>query len=167
VNVRLPNGVEVVVRPIRPGDKRLLADGMARMSPDSVHRRFLAPKLELTATELRYLTEVDFRDHLALVAVHADDPATLAGVARWIRDPREPGRAEAAIAVADDLQGHGLGTALGAAIARAARARGVERFTATTLPHNRAAHRLFARLAERLHVSSDGGVHQISAELPA
>jgi RimJ/RimL family protein N-acetyltransferase len=69
--------------------------------------------------------------------------------------------------VADDLQGQGLGTALGAAIARAARARGVERFTAMTLPHNRAAHRLFARIAERLRVSSDGGVHQISAELPA
>src|SRR4051794_4023496 len=167
MNVRLPNGVEGVVRPIRPGDKRLLADGLARMSPDTVHRRFLAPKLALTAAELRYLTEVDFRDHLALVAVRADDPATLAAVARWIRDPREPDSAEAAVVVADDLQGQGLGTTLGEAIAGAARARGVRRFTATTLAHNRAVHRLFARIAERLHVSTDGGVHQLTAELLA
>jgi GNAT superfamily N-acetyltransferase len=167
VNVSLPNGVEVVIRPIRPDDKRLLAEGLARMSPESVHRRFLAPKVELTAAELRYLTEVDFRDHLALVAVRADDPATLAGVARWIRDPRDPGSAEAAVAVADELQGQGLGTALGEAIAGAARARGVRRFTATTLPYNRAAHRLFARIAERLRVSTAAGVHQLVAELPA
>ena len=35
---------------------------------ESVQRRFLTPKRSFSRAELRYLTEVDGRDHVALVA---------------------------------------------------------------------------------------------------
>ena len=79
--VRLHNGDEVTIRPIRPEDKPLLEAALAALSAESAYRRFLAPKKRLTPPELRYLTEVDFRDHVAYVAVSASDPQTLLGVA--------------------------------------------------------------------------------------
>jgi RimJ/RimL family protein N-acetyltransferase len=162
VLVPLENGVTVEIRPVRPDDKALLADGMRGLSERSAYQRFLASKSELSAAELRYLTEVDFRDHVAFVAVLADRPDTLVGVGRWVRLDADPEVAEVAFVVADDLQHHGLGTAIGDALAQAARERGVKRFVATMLPDNLAAHRLFARLAQEREVTRNGIVHELS-----
>jgi RimJ/RimL family protein N-acetyltransferase len=164
VIVRLRNGDEVRIRPIRPDDKPLLSAGMAALSAESAYRRFLAPKTRLTPAELRYLTEVDFRDHVALIALPADDPGTLLGVGRWVRSPDEPATAEIAFLVSDRLHGEGLGAALADALAEAARKRGVERFVATMLPHNVAAHRLAARIGT-VTTRVDGGMHEVRVEL--
>jgi RimJ/RimL family protein N-acetyltransferase len=165
VLVRLHNGVEVLIRPIRPDDKGLLAAGMDHLSEQSTYQRFLAPKRRLTAAELRYLTEVDFRDHVALVAVRPEAPDVLVGVGRWIRLPHEPEVAEIAFVVADDLQRRGLGTALAEALADVARERGVRRFVATMLPHNLAAHHVFARVAQEREVTTNGTVHELSGDV--
>jgi GNAT superfamily N-acetyltransferase len=167
VDLRLNNGTDVVIRPIRSGDKALLAAGMARLSARSARLRFLAPKTHLTVAELRYLTEVDHVDHYALVAVRADDPTCLAGVGRWVRDTDRRDTAEIAIVVADELQGQGLGVALGVALADAARARGIARFTGITLAENTAAQRLFAHIADTLRMRLDGATYELVAELAA
>ncbi|WP_205695835.1 GNAT family N-acetyltransferase [Conexibacter sp. SYSU D00693] len=150
MRVVLPTGLQLRVRPIRSADKLLIADGLARLSPESQHRRFLGPKPRLSAKELRYLTEVDHVDHVALVAVREDRPDVVVGVGRWVRDRERPDQAEIAVVIADDLHGLGLGSRLGEALARAAAARGVRRFTATMLADNTAAHRLMARIDEAL-----------------
>ena len=157
----------VVFRPIRPDDKERLRVGLARLSLRSQHQRFLAPKPRLSARELRYLTEVDGRDHVALVAVLAEDPERLVGVARFIRLPEDPATAEAAIVVADELQGRGLGRELGRRLADEARARGVRRFTATLLGDNMASHRLFEAVCERVSTRFEGGVEELVADLAA
>ena len=167
MDVRLSNGTDVVIRPIRPGDKALLADGVARLSPHTARMRFLAPKNRLTEAEQRYLTEIDYVDHYALVAVRADDPGRMAGVGRWIRDAARPDVAEIAILVADDLQGQGLGIALGEALGDAARARGIARFTGIMLAENIAAQRLFAHIWGKLHVRPEGATYELVAELAA
>jgi acetyltransferase len=165
VTVRLNNGVEVLIRPIRPDDKALLAAGMEHLSERSAYQRFLVPKPRLTAAELRYLTEVDFRDHVAFVAVGPEAPDVLLGVGRWIRLLHEPEVAEIAFVVADDLQSQGLGTALAETLADAARERGVRRFVATMLPHNLAAHHLFARVAQERETTRDGTVHELQGDV--
>jgi RimJ/RimL family protein N-acetyltransferase len=163
----LDNGTEVVIRPIRPDDKDRLAAALARLSDDTIRRRFLTPKPRLSGTELRYLTEIDYIDHWAEVAVLRHDPEAIVGVARWIRDGADPAAAEAAIVIGDPLQGQGLGRALGLAIADAARLRDVRRFTATMLPDNVAAQRLFAAISERLEVRRDGATNAVVATLAA
>lgn len=167
VEFRLNNGTDVVIRPIRPDDKDRLAAAVARLSDESVRKRFLSPKPRLTGTELRYLTEIDYVDHWAEVAVLKDDPEAIVGVARWIRDERDPQAAEAAIVIGDALQGQGLGRRLGLNIADAARLREVRRFTATMLSDNVAAQRLFAAISERLVVEHDGATDEIVATLAA
>ena len=96
--------------------------GLQALSPLSRYRRFLAPKPRLSPSELRYLTEVDGRDHVALVAVAPRTPPTAwSGVGRFVRLAEAPDTAEFAIVVADDWQGRGLGRALAERLAAAAR----------------------------------------------
>jgi protein lysine acetyltransferase len=161
VLVRLDNGVAVLIRPIRPDDKDLLVDGMAQLSLQSAYQRFLAAKDAFTPEELRYLTEVDFRDHVAYVAVRPDAPDVLLAVGRWVRLRNDPETAEIAFVVSDALQRQGLGTLLAGRLADAARERGVRRFVATMLPDNLAAHRLFARVAQERETTVDGPLHDV------
>jgi GNAT superfamily N-acetyltransferase len=168
VTLRPSDGLpELLLRHIRPDDKELLVAGLGRLSERSVYQRFLAPKPHLTSSELRYLTEVDFLDHYALVAVLAAHPDVLVAVGRWVRDAERPWEAEVAIVVADDLQGRGVGRTLGAALADAAVDRGIRAFTATMLAENRAAHRLFAGISERMKLVRNQGVDEIVMDLAA
>jgi len=167
MQIVLDNGTKVRIRPIRPSDKPLLEAALGRLSDETIHRRFLAPKPRFTGTDLRYLTEVDGRDHYALVGVLADRPDVLVGVGRWIRDPVRTDRAEVAIVIGDEFQGHGLGTALGLALADAARARGVRSFTATMLAENAPAQRLFAVISHRLRVTHEGATDAVVGDLAA
>jgi acetyltransferase len=165
---QLNDGTVVRLRPIRSDDKALLSDGIAHLSDETVHRRFLSPKRHFTAAELRYLTEVDGHDHVALVAEDPREPGPLLGVGRFVRLAEDPEAAEIAILVADPFQGQGLGSLLGAELARAAAAEGVRRFTATMLADNRPAQALMAKLTghlERHHVGR--GATELVAPLAA
>jgi GNAT superfamily N-acetyltransferase len=158
---------EILIRPISPDDKAALVAGLGRLSERSVYQRFLSPKPRLSSSELHYLTEVDFVDHYALVAVLARCPEVVVGVGRWVRDGSAPADAEIAVVVADELQRRGVGTRLGLKLAQAARDRGVERFTASMLPTNRAAHRLFAKISTQLELTRHHGVDELVAPLVA
>ena len=157
----------LLFRHIRPDDKGRLAAGLQGLSPESRHKRFLMPKPRFSSSELRYLTEIDGFDHVAIVAVSAEDPDVFYGVARFVRLREDPETAEAAIVVADHLQGHGLGRELGRRLADEARERGVRRFTATLLGENVAAQRLFASISARLTSRSVSGLREMTAELAA
>ena len=164
---QLKDGTRLVFRHIRPDDKGRLAAGLARLSPDSRHKRFLMPKPRFSSSELRYLTEIDGFDHVAVVAVLADDPEAIVGVARFVRLRSEPDAAEAAIVVGDAFQGQGLGRELGRRLVEEARERDVKRFTATLLSDNVAAQRLFASISARLDSRAESGVYELTAELAA
>src|SRR3954469_16834688 len=146
---RLADGTQLVVRPIRADDKRLLAKAFARLSPESVRKRFLTPKKGLTTAELRYLTEIDGTNHAAVVAVMADKPWVIVGVGRYVRFPDEPDTADVAIVIGDPWQHQGLGRHLGAILADIARENDIKRFSATLLSENAAAHRLFEAISAR------------------
>ena len=164
----LARGATVLIRPIEPGDKEKLATGLRRLSDESIRKRFLAGKPRFSSSELRYLTEVDGVNHIALVAVLEDDPDTLVAVARCVRLPDRPGTAEMAIVVGDPWQSQGLGRALANALADAARAAGIRRFAATMLGDNEAARRLMRTFALRLeegHIYR--GVREVLVELAA
>ncbi|MDQ6774835.1 MAG: GNAT family N-acetyltransferase, partial [Actinomycetota bacterium] len=140
--VRLCSGREVAIRPIRGDDAGRLEASHALLSPDTRYRRFLGVKPRLTENEVRYLTQVDQHDHVALIATPARDPELIIGVGRFIRDRDDPSAAEFAIVVGDPYQGEGLGTELLTRLADAAIERDIWRFTAMVLADNEAAHRL-------------------------
>lgn len=164
----LPDGTRLVIRPIAPADKVALAAALGRLSGESTRRRFLAAKPRLSSAELRYLTEVDGSDHIALVAVLEAEPATIVAVARCVR--LEPGgdTAEFAIVVGDPVQGQGLGTVLAGALAARAAAAGVKRFLAIMLPDNGAIERLMEGFSTHRETRAhEGGLREVVAELDA
>ena len=165
----LPDGAPVQIRPIRAGDKHLLSEGLERLSDESVHRRFLTPKRSFSRTELRYLTEINAVDHVALVAQDPNEPERgLIAVGRFVRLAEDPEAAEIAIVVWDDWQARGLGSRLGGHLAHAARNRGIERFTASMAADNRPAHRLMAKLSSDLtQRHAGGGVDELVLNLAA
>ena len=161
-------GTRVVIRPIRAGDKERLVDGLRRLSDESIRRRFLAAKPRFTKSELRYLTELDGINHIALVAVLEDDPDQLVAVARCVRLPDRTGTAEMAIVVGDPWQGEGLGRELARRLADAALAVGIRRFAATMLGDNEAARRLMRTFARRLEEGQvQGGLREVVVHLVA
>jgi len=129
--VALPDGAELLVRQVRPDDKRLLADGLRRLSPESRYHRFFRPLTELSARDLEYLTEIDHRDHEALAAL---DPETgqLVGVARYVRGA-EPHLAEVSVVVGDPWQRRGVATLLLEHLVERARAAGITHFVALVM----------------------------------
>ncbi|HVY49121.1 MAG TPA: GNAT family protein [Minicystis sp.] len=134
----LAGGQRVEIRAIRPADKDELRRAFERLSPESRLSRFLSPKSRLDDEQLRFLTEVDGKDHVAIVAV-TDSPDLKSeyglGVARFIRMP--PGDvAEGAVTVVDAMQNRGLGTLLLRVLAGLAHDRGIRAFRAEVLADN-------------------------------
>src|SRR3954451_21187143 len=126
---------ELEIRPIEPGHKASLAAAVDESSDDAVYRRFLNPHGRLTASELRYLTEIAHRDHEAVVAL---DPAGTrsVGVARYVRDHERRTSAEIAVAVLESWQGRGARRAPIHWPADSAGDEGITEFTALMVPDN-------------------------------
>jgi RimJ/RimL family protein N-acetyltransferase len=139
----LRDGSMIELREVRPADKEAIADGFARLSPESRYRRFFSALDRLSATDLRYLTEVDHSDHEAVVGF--DRNGEPVGVARYVRI--DDTSAEVAVAVVDAWQGRGAGTALLERLTERASENGVERFIALVLPENAEAIELFRNVS--------------------
>jgi GNAT superfamily N-acetyltransferase len=168
----LRDGTRVVLRLLTPGDKQILRAGFERLSPESRYLRFLVPKDRLTDDELRYLCEVDQEHHFALGAVRedGDDPPVGLGIARFIRMPDRPGEpvtAEAAVAVADEVHGQGLGKLLFMRLVAAATERGIQRFHCDVLCENSTIQTMIEELAPEYSVEVGGDVMSFEVPLPA
>jgi RimJ/RimL family protein N-acetyltransferase len=127
-------GVELLVRPIEPADRRLIADGFQRLSERSRYRRFFRPVDRLSERDLAYLTEIDHIDHEALAGVHPET-GELIGVARYVRLD-EPGVAEVSVVVGDPWQRRGVATALLERLTERARSAGIRKFVALVMDEN-------------------------------
>jgi acetyltransferase len=165
--VRLHDGTEVLIRPIRGDDGPRLSAAYDRLSPQSRYRRFLAVKPHLSSSEVRYLVQIDGANHVALVATLASEPEHIIGVARFVRLADDPGAAEFAVVVGDPWQREGLATQLLTRLADAARAHGIERFRATMLADNEPAHRLVQGLSPKPRLRQRGFVHELELDLAA
>jgi GNAT superfamily N-acetyltransferase len=143
------------IRPIRPEDSPLLAEIFARLSPASRYARFLRARASLTESELRYFSDVDHRDHEALIALArlTRDPV---GVARFIRDASDPTSADVAVTVVDDWQNRGVGSLLATRLSERAAHEGIRYFTALMSADNRRARQLLAKTGDITTIVPDG-----------
>lgn len=166
VLVPLHNGSSVLIRPIVPADAPLLRRAHRMMSSETIRNRYFMPKPHLSPTDLRYLTDVDFVDHVAVVAIDPQRPEAILGVARWIRDPACSDRAEAAFVVVDRAQGTGVGSALAIALTDLAIPRGVTTLTGSMLSDNRQSEGMFRRMGGEISVRREGITNEVVTTLP-
>jgi RimJ/RimL family protein N-acetyltransferase len=155
--IDLADGLEVTIRTVRPDDKKLLREGFEKLSIRSRYMRFFGVKKELSEADLRYLTEIDGIDHVAIGALHtlSDGTEEGVGIARFIRIPDSPEVAEPAVVVADRMQRKGVGTALLVRLAAAAQERGIHRFRCEVLADNQAMRRLLEELGPDTRYEED------------
>jgi GNAT superfamily N-acetyltransferase len=163
--VLLSDGTEVLVRAVRPEDKPLFVAGWSHLSDESVYRRFLTLRDELSVDELAFFTEIDHVDHEAIGAL---DPSTGegVGVARYVRELERPHVAEAAVTVVDAWQHRGLGGKLLRRLCTHATENRIRVFTAALLATNDAMLTLFDRLGKVTVTRRDGPTLEIDVELP-
>jgi GNAT superfamily N-acetyltransferase len=166
-DAELRDGTSVQLRLVRPADRELLRRGFNSLSTESRYLRFMGTKAKLTEAELEALTTLDGVDRFAIGALRREPGGAGEGlgVARFVRLPGNPEIAEAAVTVADSVQGRGLGSLLLRRLAAAAREREIRFFRGDVLACNEPMRRLLAgHLAAT--VEPDDDVLQVRVELP-
>jgi CRP-like cAMP-binding protein len=132
IPIRVRDGTLLLLRPVLPGDDERTVHGHIEFSSETLYRRFMTARLPSPAL-MHYLSQVDYVDHFVWVVTDGSDPVA---DARFVRDETDAGVAEIAFTVADAYQGRGIGSFLIGALSIAARANGVERFSARMLSDN-------------------------------
>ena len=158
--VDLKDGRRAILRPVLPQDAQAEQAFVTAMTPQTRHRRFHVPIRELGPRLLQALTQIDYRSHVAIVAHAAphrglfEEPAIVAD-ARYALLDGNPHEAEFAIAVADEWQGVGLGTAMMRFLLDHARSCGVRRLAGDVLHDNERMLATVRRLGARLRRHPD------------
>src|SRR3954451_1183164 len=155
--------VPLRVRELGPGDRGLVEAGFRKLLPASVRARFLG-LVKISPRLFTWVDELDGRERIAVGASHALSGAPL-GLARCVRDARDPTRADVAATVLDRWQGRGVGTALKAELARRAAAEGGTTFDATIFADTRAARRLAASGGDAASSSPVRGVASLEVRI--
>jgi GNAT superfamily N-acetyltransferase len=166
--IQLRDGARLVVRPIEAADADALVALHARLSADTIYRRYFGVRPHLSPTEVERFTRVDGRARFALVALQAAD---LVAVARYEGRPGEPS-AEIAVVVDDALQHRGVGRLMLERLADVAREAGIESLVADVLAGNAAMLALLRTLGLPRRTETDGDTVTVlvdlsPAELPA
>ena len=152
------DGSAIRVRAIRPDDRERLHEHFKALSERSVYFRFMGIKRNLSPSDLKRLTDLDFRNHVGLVAtVTENGRERFIGVGRYICGAH-PTRAEVAFAILDGFQGRGIGTLLLEHLRLIADANGVTEFEADVLGENRQMLEVFAHSGFEARNSPDSGV---------
>jgi acetyltransferase len=150
------DGVEIIVRPIRPEDSKIEQTFVDGLSPQSKYFRFMYRMGDISPMMLARFTQIDYDREMALVAVENEgtDEARLLGVARYVGNP-DGQSCEFALTVADDMQKKGIGRQLMQMLMNIARDRGLAIMEGDVLAENRKMLRLCEKLGFRVARNPD------------
>jgi acyl-CoA synthetase (NDP forming)/GNAT superfamily N-acetyltransferase len=158
----LTDGSTVEIRPACPGDAEDVRAMHAAMSPDNLYLRFFSLSPLSAGREAKRICRPPGADHAALLARLG---SRLVGVASYEPTP-EPGVAEVAFAVPDDMHGRGIATLLLEHLVSVAQERGVAVFTGEALAENRAMLTVFADAGLPVRRRRSDGLVQMEFPLP-
>jgi acetate---CoA ligase (ADP-forming) len=155
-DVALRDGSTLHVRPVRSEDREALLEFFGGLSEEALGFRFFSPAADLDAAVTLAL-DVDYSERFGLVATRGAGPRLVGHAAYFATGD---GRAEIAFAIADELQGHGLGTILLAHLAEVAQGAGIELFEAEVLAANHRMLEVFRDSGFPTEIGAEpGGIH--------
>ena len=145
----LKDGSQIEIRALRRTDEADMLAAIEHTSAQSLQRRFFVMKRHFSDKERAFFMDVDFKTHVAIVAVATSEGGRqmIAGGGRYI--VFEPGRAEMAFVVIDAWQGRGIGSLLLRHLVKIASASGLDELTAEVLPENAAMRKVFEKFGFR------------------
>jgi GNAT superfamily N-acetyltransferase len=161
---RLRDGRRVEIRALRPEDEGDFLAAVDRTSAQSLYRRFFGAKRYFSEQERAFFLNVDFTNHVALVAVvEAESRAAIVAGGRYV--VLRPRVAEVAFVVIDDYQGQGIGAALLRHLAAIARSAGLKELVAEVLPENISMLKVFEKSGLKLSTKRGPGVMHVTLQL--
>jgi GNAT superfamily N-acetyltransferase len=144
----LGDGCAIEIRALRREDEADMLAAVGKTSAQSLQRRFFVMKRHFSDKELAFFLDVDFNNHVAIVAVAEERGGkVIVGGGRYI--VFEPGRAEMAFVVIDAWQGRGVGSVLMRHLVEIASGAGLKELTAEVLPENAAMIKVFGKFGFR------------------
>jgi len=153
----LSGGHRIEIRALRSTDRANLLAAIHQSSSQSIYRRFFSPKRGFTEKEIAYFLDVDFTNHVALVATQEEDgQQVVVGGARYI--VTRSGSAELAFFVVDQYQGLGIGAALMCHLVAIAHATRIEELHAEVLADNLAMLGVFKKSGLPIRTVREGRV---------
>jgi acetyltransferase len=160
---QLPDGTDVVVRPIRPEDAEIESDFVRSLSDEAKYFRFMQALHELTPDMLVRFTQIDYDREMALIAATQQAAKEIEiGVARYAINP-DGESCEFALVVSDQWQHRGIAHKLMTSLMDAARNRGLKIMQGEVLSNNFS----MLKLMEKLEFSAaldddDRSITQVS-----
>jgi acetyl coenzyme A synthetase (ADP forming)-like protein len=153
-DVVLRDGSTVHLRPVRPADEDLLREFFDSLDPASQAFRFFCGAID-TRRAARQMADVDYEGRYGLIAFRG---AERRPIGHGLYAGLGEGKAEVAFAVAEELQGHGLGTILLAHLAEAAAEAGYPTFLAEVIPENLRMIEMFRESGFPVEIEASAGV---------
>jgi GNAT superfamily N-acetyltransferase len=160
--IALREGARLLVRPIEAADADALVALHARLSADTIYRRYFGARPHLSPADVERFTRVDGRARFALVALQRR--AALVAVARYEGRPGERS-AELAVVVDDALHHQGVGRQMLERLVDVAREAGLETLVADVLAGNAAMLGLLGTLGLPRRTESDGDTVSVLVDL--
>ncbi|MDE2378750.1 GNAT family N-acetyltransferase [Bradyrhizobium sp.] len=160
----LRDGTPIEIRALRSEDEPSMLAAIAQTSPQSLQSRFFVMKRHFSERERAFFMEVDFSNHVALVALVQEQAHTaIVGGGRYV--VVGPGEAEMAFVVVDAWQGRGIGSLLLRHLIEIAQADGLRTLTAEVLSGNKSMRRVFEKSHFKVASSPDPQVIRLTLDL--
>jgi acyl-CoA hydrolase/RimJ/RimL family protein N-acetyltransferase len=155
---------EILLRPVKISDERLIKDFFYSLSDESLYTRFISARKNVPHEMRQDLVAVDYtRDMVILAVVEGkDEPEqeTVVGVGQYSLN-RDMHTAEVALVVRDDYQGKGVGTELLHYLTYLAKRQGLLGFSAEVLSSNRPMRSLFEKMGFDIEKRREEGVYEL------
>jgi acyl-CoA hydrolase/GNAT superfamily N-acetyltransferase len=152
------HGEEILFRPVKSVDSRLVQEHFYHLDSRDVRNRFLHPRSSFGRRNISALLEIDYVQDLTIVAVTGEVGfEQVIAMGGYYSDP-ETNTAEVAFSVLPEWQGRGISSIIQLKLAQAARENGMLGLTAYVSPENEGMIRLFKKLPYRVTTSVEGGV---------
>lgn len=166
IDTHLEDGTPLLFREVTPEDASLLRLGFDHLSQTSRQNRFFAATERLSDAQVAAFTSPNDRDHVAIgAAVPGPEGLDPAGIARFVRLPGTPRRAEFALTIVDRYQHRGLGKLLLGLLARVACHNGIDELLGYVARGNKGMRALLDGLGARRLPSPDPSVLEMVVDI--
>jgi len=142
IKIELKDGTQAHLRPITPNDDDLMLEFFYECSEETRYLRFMTWKKSMSQEEVKMFTNIDNETNFALGSIIEFEEEEgiirkkIIGVARFIRDPKDPSAAEMAVVVADKWQQKGCGSHLLLNLINIAKQKHIQWITGSLLTQN-------------------------------
>ncbi|MEU8802472.1 GNAT family N-acetyltransferase [Spirillospora sp. NPDC048819] len=154
---------DVRIRPYGVTDHDRVHRMSDRLSAASLYARFFSGTPRIPDHYVGLLDALDHWDREAVVALDGDE---IIGITEYVRDAKQPWRADLAVLVADPWKRRGLGSVLVGCLARLAERRGITEFDADVILTNRDAVHFVRHGWPAVRPTSQGGSAHFRLPLP-